>query len=257
MKTDPENTDYTMEHGASRNYEPWREKAKQTNTALADREEEERGNAMKQLENRTLDSKREMDIMAALDEMQSLNARHARVNTDAALAALKRSAMEDEAAGQIDLHEEDEAVLRQMLEQQSKHVRRIGQDDAIAASHTTAAVMGNLPLSSASAGTERDTSARLQSTSSGEAAASKATAQATAAGQTVKPKALPIGTVKAKAPQVMVKAKRKADVAEQLDLPPDKKQTHDGSISKPTKPGGLAGLAAYGSDSDKSNSSDV
>lgn len=141
--------------------------------------------------------------------------------------------------------------------QQSKHVRRIGQDDAIAASHTTAAVMGNLPLSSASAGTERDTSARLQSTSSGEAAASKATAQATAAGQTVKPKALPIGTVKAKAPQVMVKAKRKADVAEQLDLPPDKKQTHDGSISKPTKPGGLAGLAAYGSDSDKSNSSDV
>ena len=37
MKTDPENTDYTMEHGASRNYEPWREKAKQTNAALADR----------------------------------------------------------------------------------------------------------------------------------------------------------------------------------------------------------------------------
>ncbi len=37
MKTDPENTDYTMEHGASRNYEPWREKAKETNAALADR----------------------------------------------------------------------------------------------------------------------------------------------------------------------------------------------------------------------------
>ena len=81
------------------------------------REEEERGNAMKQLENRTLDSKREMDIMAALDEMQSLNARHAQVNTEAALAALKRSAMEDEAAGQFELDQEDEAVLRQMLEQ--------------------------------------------------------------------------------------------------------------------------------------------
>ncbi len=89
------------------------------------REEEERGNAMKQLENRTLDSKREMDIMAALDEMQSLNARHARVDTEAALAALKRSAMEDEAAGQIDLDEEDEAVLRQMIEQVSFRILQL------------------------------------------------------------------------------------------------------------------------------------
>ena len=51
---------------------------------------------MKALENRTLDSKREMDIMNALDEMQSLNARHERVDTEAALAALRRSAVEDE-----------------------------------------------------------------------------------------------------------------------------------------------------------------
>ena len=28
MKTDPKNSDYIMEHGASRNYEPWREKDK-------------------------------------------------------------------------------------------------------------------------------------------------------------------------------------------------------------------------------------
>ena len=47
---------------------------------------------MKALENRTLDSKREMDIMAALDELQTLNKRQARVDTEAALAALHRSA---------------------------------------------------------------------------------------------------------------------------------------------------------------------
>eukprot|EP00891_Asterochloris_glomerata_P009449 jgi/Astpho2/9449/gw1.00145.97.1_t len=96
MKTDPENTDYTVEHGATRNYEPWREKDASKNQLAAEREEEERGNAMKALENRTLDSKREMDIMNALDEMQSLNARHERVDTEAALAALRRSAVEDE-----------------------------------------------------------------------------------------------------------------------------------------------------------------
>lgn len=43
--------------------------------ALRSREEEERGNAMKALENRTKDSRREMDIMEALDEMRSLKAR--------------------------------------------------------------------------------------------------------------------------------------------------------------------------------------
>ena len=74
---------------------------------------------MKQLENRTKDNRLEMDIMSALDEMQSLKARHERVDTDAALAALRRSAMEDEAAGQVDLDEEDEVVLRKMLEQVS------------------------------------------------------------------------------------------------------------------------------------------
>ncbi len=47
MKTDPENADYTVEKGASRNYEPWREKDRDKAEAVAQREEEERGNAMK------------------------------------------------------------------------------------------------------------------------------------------------------------------------------------------------------------------
>jgi hypothetical protein len=48
--------------------------------AVKAREEEEMGNAMKALENRTLESKREMDIMAALDEMRTLKARHNKVH---------------------------------------------------------------------------------------------------------------------------------------------------------------------------------
>ncbi len=47
MKTDPENADYTVEKGATRNYEPWREKDKDKAVAAAQREDEERGNAMK------------------------------------------------------------------------------------------------------------------------------------------------------------------------------------------------------------------
>jgi hypothetical protein len=47
MKTDWKNADYTMERGASRNYEPWREKDRAVAEAVREREEEERGNAMK------------------------------------------------------------------------------------------------------------------------------------------------------------------------------------------------------------------
>ena len=83
-------------------HSPWHFSAKScSGFASFCREEEERGNAMKALENRTLDSKREMDIMNALDEMQSLNARHERVDTEAALAALRRSAVEDEDVSQF------------------------------------------------------------------------------------------------------------------------------------------------------------
>uniref|UniRef100_A0A1D1ZVQ7 Splicing factor YJU2 n=2 Tax=Auxenochlorella protothecoides TaxID=3075 RepID=A0A1D1ZVQ7_AUXPR len=128
MKTDPKNTDYTVEGGATRNYEPWRDKEKAKLQTAAEREEEERGNAMKVLENRTLDSKREMDLTAALDEMQSLKARHARVDTEAALAALSR-AREGEGEEPPDLDEEDEAAVRAMLLHRAGFVRRLSDSE--------------------------------------------------------------------------------------------------------------------------------
>ncbi len=47
MKTDPANSDYAMERGGTRNYEPWRDKERTVTEAIAAREEEEKGNAMK------------------------------------------------------------------------------------------------------------------------------------------------------------------------------------------------------------------
>ena len=62
--------------------------------------------------------------MSALDELKSMNSRHERVDTESALAALRRSAAED-GEPEIDLDEEDEAAVRQMILQQTRgSVRR-------------------------------------------------------------------------------------------------------------------------------------
>ncbi|KAM7255675.1 hypothetical protein ACFE04_008573 [Oxalis oulophora] len=53
IKTDPQNSDYVVESGASRNYEPWRAKDEESDTAKRKRDSEELGDAMKALENRT------------------------------------------------------------------------------------------------------------------------------------------------------------------------------------------------------------
>lgn len=72
MKTDPQNSDYVVESGATRNFEPWRAEDEAEDSEKKKRNAEEEGDAMKALENRTMDSKREMDILATLDEMKSM-----------------------------------------------------------------------------------------------------------------------------------------------------------------------------------------
>ncbi|KAI7996931.1 Splicing factor YJU2 [Camellia lanceoleosa] len=72
IKTDPQNSDYVVESGASRNFEPWRAEDEEADKEKRKRKTEEMGDAMKSLENRTLHSKREMDSLAALDEVKSM-----------------------------------------------------------------------------------------------------------------------------------------------------------------------------------------
>lgn len=60
------------------------------------REEEEKSDNMKQLENRTLDSKIELEIMDALDEIKAVNRRHEAVDT---ANVLKASAARREKGG--------------------------------------------------------------------------------------------------------------------------------------------------------------
>jgi hypothetical protein len=117
FKTDPKNTDYTAEHGASRNFEPWREvEIVEEEDRLAKLEEEE-NNPMKVLENRTTDSKREMEILDALQDIRARNARHERVAAgpaaEAALDARLEAVVDEEELKRQQEEEEDDAIVRQ------------------------------------------------------------------------------------------------------------------------------------------------
>jgi flagellar motility protein MotE (MotC chaperone) len=117
FKTDPKNTDYAAEHGASRNFEPWREEqAVEEEDRLAKLEEEE-NNPMKALENRTTDSKREMDILDALQDIRARNARNERVgHTVDLMADIGVEELENEEENERKrLEEEDEKLVREVF----------------------------------------------------------------------------------------------------------------------------------------------
>lgn len=78
------NSDYNAEHGAQRNFEPWRKEAGEKEIDKLDLLEEEEAranNPMEALENKAIDSRREMDI---LDALQSIKSRNARIDRTAA-----------------------------------------------------------------------------------------------------------------------------------------------------------------------------
>ncbi|KAH8120688.1 DUF572-domain-containing protein [Phellopilus nigrolimitatus] len=120
FKTDPKNTDYTAEHGASRNFEPWREEGAAEEEDKLARMEAEENNPMKALENRTLDSKREMDVLDALQDIRARNARNERVVQGGGSAEmLDRIARdeveeEEERAKRLE-NEEDERLIREVF----------------------------------------------------------------------------------------------------------------------------------------------
>ena len=113
--TDPENQDYEMENGAIRNFESIRLAEKQAEAAAKQVKDEEVNNPMKILENRTRDSRREMDILETLEDLRELNAAHASVDPKVLLEEeekLKRDLAERLIEEE---REEDEMELKRIL----------------------------------------------------------------------------------------------------------------------------------------------
>ena len=129
IKTDPKNMDYAVEAGVRRNFELYKAEEKEKSAAVAARAESEKDDPMAQLENKTKDSKMEMDILDALDEIRTQNARSASLNADAVLLEHRRTTAERAAAAAAgpSLDDEDELELRRAFAAQRQ--KRLRDDD--------------------------------------------------------------------------------------------------------------------------------
>ncbi|CAH1417478.1 unnamed protein product [Lactuca virosa] len=120
IKTDSQNSDYVVESGATRNYEHWRAED-EVKEEQRRRDAKEIGDPMKSSENRRIDSNRHMKILSALDEIKSMNSRHANLTLDAILEALQRSSplqQEDK------LQEEDQTLIKSIFHGSRKFKKR-------------------------------------------------------------------------------------------------------------------------------------
>ncbi|MCJ8745106.1 hypothetical protein PDJAM_G00126560 [Pangasius djambal] len=124
FKTDPENTDYAMEHGATRNFQAEKLIEEEEQKIQREREEEELNNPMKVLENRTRDSKMEMEVLENLQELKELNQRQAQVDYESMLQQYRELEKRQKEKEQ----EEDERETKEMLERAL--VKRLRDSDS-------------------------------------------------------------------------------------------------------------------------------
>ena len=126
FKTDPENTDYAVETGAYRTFQAERIAELEEERLREEKEEEEANNPMLALENRTKESRREMDVLDALEEIRDWNARNAHVKFD----DLMKKHLETEQEEKEREEREDEALISNMFGRHREAVRRLKDDNS-------------------------------------------------------------------------------------------------------------------------------
>jgi len=113
FKTDPKKADYVVEHGATRNYEPWQEEIPNAAADDEDANDDDEEDAMTMLEKSQAASKRQMEEEDNLADLRQRNARIARaeIDNDAIIEQQHQQQSKEEAERlQREQEEEDKAV---------------------------------------------------------------------------------------------------------------------------------------------------
>ena len=124
MKTDPENEDYEVEEGVTRNFEARKILERERREAAEAREREEMGDAMKALEHRTIESKREMDALDDLDALRAMSRQAEKVDVNDLLKNVKRDEKQKK-----ENEEQEEARLMEEFRKRRQKIRRLDDDE--------------------------------------------------------------------------------------------------------------------------------
>lgn len=140
--TDPKNTDYEMESGGTRNYEVYKDKERSEEEIALEKEKGEKEDPMKALENRVLESQREMADLDNLEEIRAMNRKHLRLmsssegggfDAKAVLQALddriqEEAINEEEELNEHGITEEEERLVRSIRFGKNKEQANMGTE---------------------------------------------------------------------------------------------------------------------------------
>ncbi|XP_035784699.1 splicing factor YJU2-like [Anopheles albimanus] len=126
FKTDPRNTDYEIEAGATRNFMALKLAEEQARREEQEVREEEANNPMKLLENRTQQSRNEIELLESLEELKDLNRRQQDIDYDSMLQQFDRTESIREREERIE--RQDEEFIKSIKFQNKPGTKRIATE---------------------------------------------------------------------------------------------------------------------------------
>ncbi|XP_052889232.1 splicing factor YJU2 [Anopheles moucheti] len=126
FKTDPRNTDYEIEAGATRNFMALKLAEEQARRAEEEAREEEATNPMKLLENRTQQSRNEIELLESLEELRDLNRRQQDIDYDSMLQQFDRTESIREREERQE--RQDEEFIKSVKFQSKSGVKRVATE---------------------------------------------------------------------------------------------------------------------------------
>jgi hypothetical protein len=121
IRTDPKNSNYKAELNCSRNFEAWSKTDEEVQDV--DEEEYDEEDTMKQLEDKTIDSKIEMDMIDDLDEIKSIQEQNSTVTVEDLLDKHRKTVIKEDK--ERDIQDEDVIQLFKMKNLEKKEKEKI------------------------------------------------------------------------------------------------------------------------------------